>query len=138
MPAEISDALGQLQEKLLPIWTAIRDDDNFEHTSVIIPSLSVDQEELGKLRPDIHRAVVKINEGLPGPVEICGLVVLSYQEQQSPQCQCAANTGRNPRSNESQRRCKHIKQTQVNKGAQGIDAEYCAGTTQGIGRRTQR
>jgi hypothetical protein len=69
MPAEIKDAFGQLQEKLLPIWTAIRDDDNFEHTSVIIPSLSVDQEEPGKLRPDIHRrAVVKINEGLSGPV----------------------------------------------------------------------
>jgi hypothetical protein len=68
MPAEINDAFGQLQEKLLPIWTAIRDDDNFEHTSVIIPSLSVDQEELGKLRPDIHRAVVKINEGFSGPV----------------------------------------------------------------------
>ena len=73
MPAEIKDAFGQLQEKLLPIWTAIRDDDNFEHTSVIIPSLSVDQEELGKLRPDIHRAVVKINEGFSGPDESPGL-----------------------------------------------------------------
>ena len=50
MPAEINDAFGQLQEKLLPIWTAIQQDDNFEHTSVIIPSLSVDQEELSKVQ----------------------------------------------------------------------------------------
>ena len=50
MPAEINDVFGQLQKKLLPIWTAIREDDTFEHTSVIIPSLSVDQEELSKVQ----------------------------------------------------------------------------------------
>jgi hypothetical protein len=40
----------KLQEKLLPIWSAIREDDSYAHTSVIIPSLSVDQEELSKVQ----------------------------------------------------------------------------------------
>lgn len=50
MLPDINDEFTQLQEKLLPIWASIRKDDNFEHTSVIIPSLSVDQEELGKVQ----------------------------------------------------------------------------------------
>ncbi len=50
MLPDINDAFTQLQEKLLPIWTSIREDDNFEHTSLIIPSLSVDQEELSKVQ----------------------------------------------------------------------------------------
>ena len=45
-----NDAFTQLQEKLLPIWNSIREDDNFAHTSLIIPSLSVDQEELSKVQ----------------------------------------------------------------------------------------
>ena len=50
MLPDINNEFTQLQEKLLPIWASIRKDDNFEHTSVIIPSLSVDQEELGKVQ----------------------------------------------------------------------------------------
>jgi len=45
-----NDDFKRLQEKLLPIWASIRADDNFEHTSLIIPSLSVDQEELSKVQ----------------------------------------------------------------------------------------
>lgn len=45
-----NDEFTKLQEKLLPIWSAIREDDSYAHTSVIIPSLSVDQEELSKVQ----------------------------------------------------------------------------------------
>ncbi len=44
------DRFRSLQQKLLPIWTAIHENDAFSHTSVIVPSLSVDQEELGKVQ----------------------------------------------------------------------------------------
>jgi hypothetical protein len=50
MLPDTNDDFSRLQEKLLPIWTSIRKDDNFEHTSLIIPSLSVDQEELSKVQ----------------------------------------------------------------------------------------
>jgi hypothetical protein len=50
MLSDINDDFTQLQEKLLPIWASIGTDDNFEHTSLIIPSLSVDQEELSKVQ----------------------------------------------------------------------------------------
>ncbi|MFC1701586.1 peptide ligase PGM1-related protein [Pseudomonadota bacterium] len=50
MLPDSNDAFTQLQEKLLPIWNSIREDDNFAHTSLIIPSLSVDQEELSKVQ----------------------------------------------------------------------------------------
>jgi len=50
MPAESHDEFPRLQEKLLPIWNSIREDDTFEHTSLIVPSLSVDQEELSKVQ----------------------------------------------------------------------------------------
>lgn len=39
-----------LQQKLLPIWTATHDSDSFSHTSLIVPSLSVNQEELNKVQ----------------------------------------------------------------------------------------
>lgn len=39
----------RLQEKLLAIWNSIREDDSFSHTSLIVPSLSVNQEELSKV-----------------------------------------------------------------------------------------
>ena len=39
-----------LQKKLLPIWIAINEGESFTHTSVIVPSLSVNQEELSKVR----------------------------------------------------------------------------------------
>lgn len=45
-----NDDFTKLQEKLLPIWTSLREDDSYAHTSVIIPSLSVDQEELSKVQ----------------------------------------------------------------------------------------
>jgi len=50
MQPDTSDEFGRLQQKLLPIWTSIREDDSFAHTSLIIPSLSVDQEELSKVQ----------------------------------------------------------------------------------------
>jgi hypothetical protein len=48
--AETNKAFRLLQQKLLPIWTSIRENDSFSHTSVIVPSLSVDQEELSKVQ----------------------------------------------------------------------------------------
>ena len=50
MQPDTSDEFGRLQQKLLSIWTSIREDDSFAHTSLIIPSLSVDQEELSKVQ----------------------------------------------------------------------------------------
>jgi hypothetical protein len=50
MPPETHDEFSRLQEQLLPIWNSIRLDDTFEHTSLIVPSLSVDQEELSKVQ----------------------------------------------------------------------------------------
>jgi len=44
-----TDAFQELQQKLLPIWQSTLEDDAFSHTSVIVPSLSVDQEELAKV-----------------------------------------------------------------------------------------
>jgi len=44
------DRFQQLQQALLPIWAAIHESDSFSHTSVIVPSLSVDQEELSKVQ----------------------------------------------------------------------------------------
>jgi hypothetical protein len=39
-----------LQKQLLPIWTKTHEAEPFTHTSVIVPSLSVNQEELSKVR----------------------------------------------------------------------------------------
>ncbi len=39
-----------MQEQLQAIWTSVRDNDSFSHTSLIVPSLSVDQEELSKVQ----------------------------------------------------------------------------------------
>jgi len=50
MLPDINDEFTRLQKKLLPIWSSIREDDSFAHTSLIIPSLSVDQEELSKVQ----------------------------------------------------------------------------------------
>jgi hypothetical protein len=50
MPPETHDEFSRLQEQLLPIWNSIRLDDTFAHTSLIVPSLSVDQEELSKVQ----------------------------------------------------------------------------------------
>jgi hypothetical protein len=50
MQSESNDAFARLQQKLQGIWTAVRDNDTFSHTSVIVPSLSVDQEELSKVQ----------------------------------------------------------------------------------------
>jgi hypothetical protein len=44
------DGFGELQQRLLPIWNALREHAAFSHTSVIVPSLSVDQEELSKVQ----------------------------------------------------------------------------------------
>ena len=50
MRPEANDVFTRLQEKLHPIWKSVREDDTFEHTSLIVPSLSVDQEELSKVQ----------------------------------------------------------------------------------------
>ncbi len=50
MLPELNDDFTQLQQKLLPIWSSVREDDTFGHTSLIVPSLSVDQEELSKVQ----------------------------------------------------------------------------------------
>lgn len=50
MQPEARDPFTELQEKLLPIWRSVREDDTYEHTSLIVPSLSVDQEELSKVQ----------------------------------------------------------------------------------------
>ncbi len=48
--ANTNEEFQRLQEKLLPIWTATHSSDSFPHTSVIVPSLSVDQDELSKVQ----------------------------------------------------------------------------------------
>ena len=40
---------AELKERLPGIWSALSRDPAFEHTSVIVPSLSVNQEELAKV-----------------------------------------------------------------------------------------
>ena len=50
MLPELNDDFSQLQQKLLAIWSSVREDDTFGHTSLIVPSLSVDQEELSKVQ----------------------------------------------------------------------------------------
>jgi len=50
MQSDSNDAFARLQQELQAIWTSVRDNDTFSHTSVIVPSLSVDQEELSKVQ----------------------------------------------------------------------------------------
>jgi hypothetical protein len=50
MQPDRDDAFTLLQEQLHTIWTSVRQDDTFSHTSLIVPSLSVDQEELSKVQ----------------------------------------------------------------------------------------
>ncbi len=50
MLPDTNDDFTRLQQKLLPIWNSIRQHDSFAHTSLIIPSLSVNQEELSKVQ----------------------------------------------------------------------------------------
>jgi hypothetical protein len=50
MRPESNDAFTRLQGQLQDIWKSVRDNDTFSHTSLIVPSLSVDQEELSKVQ----------------------------------------------------------------------------------------
>lgn len=50
MPPDANGEFSRLQERLRSIWTSVGQDDSFSHTSVIVPSLSVDQEELSKVQ----------------------------------------------------------------------------------------
>lgn len=43
------ESFRRIQERLLPIWRRIHDPLPWEHTSVVVPSLSFDQEELAKI-----------------------------------------------------------------------------------------
>lgn len=45
---------GRLQRRLPGLWKAIHDTPVFEHTSVVVPSLSVDQDELAKIEGAPH------------------------------------------------------------------------------------
>jgi len=44
------EAFNDLQKRLLPIWQSIGDRSSAPHTSVVVPSLSFDQEELAKIQ----------------------------------------------------------------------------------------
>lgn len=44
-----SEQFGKLQQQLPIVWQRYQDDPCYEHTSVIIPSMTVDQEELAKV-----------------------------------------------------------------------------------------
>ena len=44
-----SERFAALKERLPEIWSALESDSDYEHTSVIVPSLSVNQEELSKV-----------------------------------------------------------------------------------------
>ncbi|MFK8031812.1 MAG: carboxylate-amine ligase, partial [Gammaproteobacteria bacterium] len=44
-----SEEFGKLQEQLPDVWQRYQEDPCYEHTSVIIPSMSVNQEELAKV-----------------------------------------------------------------------------------------
>ncbi|MEX0708765.1 MAG: peptide ligase PGM1-related protein [Woeseia sp.] len=48
-PAEEIARFDALKGRLRQIWTNLKTDPNYEHTSVILPSLSVNQEELAKV-----------------------------------------------------------------------------------------
>ena len=50
MPPDSNEAFARLQQQLQAIWASVRDNDSFSHTSLIVPSLSVDQEELSKVQ----------------------------------------------------------------------------------------
>ena len=50
MQPDRDGAFTLIQEQLHTIWSSIRQDDTFSHTSLIVPSLSVDQEELSKVQ----------------------------------------------------------------------------------------
>ena len=44
-----NDRFAVLERHLAHLWRAVHDRPDFEHTSVIVPSQSVDQEELAKI-----------------------------------------------------------------------------------------
>ncbi len=46
---DVTQRFAQLKRRLPDIWSALSRDPAFEHTSVIVPSLSVNQEELAKV-----------------------------------------------------------------------------------------
>ncbi|MDX1500447.1 MAG: peptide ligase PGM1-related protein [Woeseiaceae bacterium] len=46
---EDTEQFRALKSRLPRIWTALAEDSDYEHTSVIVPSLSVNQEELNKV-----------------------------------------------------------------------------------------
>ena len=47
---EETDRFHELTERLSRIWRSVQSDPSWEHTSVIVPSLSVNQEELAKVQ----------------------------------------------------------------------------------------
>jgi hypothetical protein len=49
-PSEELQAFRRLQQRLLPVWEGIHGRVPWEHTSVVVPSISFNQEELAKIR----------------------------------------------------------------------------------------
>jgi hypothetical protein len=49
-----AEKFRELKTRLPKIWSALSDNPNYEHTSVIVPSLSVNQEELSKVTGASH------------------------------------------------------------------------------------
>lgn len=47
--SEVVAQFAELKQRLPAVWRAFEEDPAYEHTSVIVPSLSVDQEELSKV-----------------------------------------------------------------------------------------
>ncbi len=51
---DVTERFAELKERLPRIWSALSRDPAFEHTSVIVPSLSVDQQELAKVTGAVY------------------------------------------------------------------------------------
>ncbi|MGQ0721499.1 MAG: peptide ligase PGM1-related protein [Candidatus Eiseniibacteriota bacterium] len=49
-PPEEKEAFARLQERLLPVWKSVHAPTPWSHTSVVVPSISFNQEELTKIR----------------------------------------------------------------------------------------
>ncbi len=46
---DMNRRFGELKKRLPAIWTSLTSNPEYEHTSVIVPSLSVNQDELAKV-----------------------------------------------------------------------------------------
>ncbi len=49
VPEAEATQFKDLQRQLKKVWHAFQEDPSYEHTSVIVPSMTVNQEELAKV-----------------------------------------------------------------------------------------